>query len=78
MAFDLAEHIRRGVGGERDSVVAVETVDRLDQPDAAHLREIVQRLTSVRVALGQTADEADVALDQPLSRADIAALVVAA
>ena len=55
----------------------VEAVDRLDQPQARHLHEIVQRLTSAAVAARQLAGEREVAGDQLLAGALFAALVPA-
>jgi hypothetical protein len=51
----LAEDGGRGVGGETDGPVDVEPVDRLHQPEAGDLHEIVGGLTAVGVPVGQRA-----------------------
>ena len=64
VALDLADHVGRGVGGERHLAVQLEAVDRLDQADRAHLLDVLQRLAAAGVAAGQRAHERQVALDQ--------------
>jgi hypothetical protein len=78
VALDLADDVRRRVGGELDAAVEVEAVDRLDQADAADLDEILELLAAVAVAPRQRADEREVLLDELLSRGEVALLVVAA
>ena len=75
MTLDLAEDVRRRVRRQARAIATVEAVDRLDQSDAADLRQVVELLAAARVALGKAAHEADVALDQLLACVDVAALV---
>src|SRR5262249_19003527 len=76
VALDLADDVRRGVGGQLDAAVDVEPVDRLDEPDRADLDEIFELLTAVRVAPGQRAHERHVLLDQLLAGCEITLLVI--
>ena len=78
VALDLADDVRRRVGGQLDAALDVEAVDRLDQADAADLDEIVELLAAVGVAPRQRADEREVLLDQLLAGCEVALLVVAA
>ena len=78
MALDLAHHVGRRVGGQRDLAVQLEAVDGLEQPDGAHLLDVLQRLAAIRVAAGQRADERQVALHQLLAGRLVAVLVEAA
>ena len=50
VALDLAEHRRRRVGGEAHLAREVEAVDRLHDPDAGDLHEVVERLAAAGVA----------------------------
>ena len=43
---------------------AVVAVDRLDEREARHLLEILERLTASNVAAGEAASEWDIALDR--------------
>src|SRR5919201_5030052 len=78
VALDLADDVRRRVGGQLDAAVDVEAVDRLDQADRADLDEILEMLTAVRVTACEGPHERHVLLDQLLSRLEVALLVVAA
>ena len=78
VALDLADDVRRGVGGERDLALELEAVDRLDQADRAHLLDVLERLAAAGVAARERAHQRQVALDQLLARRRVAALVVAA
>jgi hypothetical protein len=53
VALDLADDVRRGVGGERDLARELEAVDRLDQPDRANLLDVLERLATAGVAAGE-------------------------
>ena len=57
VAPDLAQDGRHGVAGERDVAAEVEAIDRLDEPQASDLEEIVEGLTGALVAAGQGARE---------------------
>jgi hypothetical protein len=57
VALDLAEHGRRRVRGEAHVAADVEAVDRLHDPHARDLHEVVERLAAARVAAGQRAGE---------------------
>src|SRR5918996_3120364 len=78
VALDLADDVRRGVGGELDAALDVEAVDRLDEPDRADLDEVLELLAAVRVAPRQRPHERHVLLDQLLARSEVQVLVVAA
>src|SRR5207248_8411327 len=53
MSLDLADDVRRGVGGQLDAAREVEAVDRLDQADRADLHQVVELLAAVGVASGE-------------------------
>src|SRR5437764_269353 len=53
VALDLAEDRGGGIGREADLAREVEAVDRLHDPDAGDLHEVVERLAAARVAAGQ-------------------------
>src|SRR5204862_20527 len=72
VALDLADDVRRRVGGQLDAAVHVEAVDRLDQPDRADLDEVFELLAAVGVASGQRAHERHVLLDQLLAGDQVA------
>src|ERR1700694_5916624 len=46
--LDLADDRRRRIGGELDSALEIEAVDRFEQTDRADLDEVVERLAAVR------------------------------
>lgn len=74
--LDLAGDRGHGKARKLASAPGVEAVDRLDQPDAAHLHEILHTLAAVRIAPRKCADERQVELDQPLPRGRVARLAV--
>src|SRR5581483_365442 len=76
--LDLADDVRRRVGGQLDPPLEVEAVDRLDQPDRADLDQVVELLAAVGVPPGERAHERHVPLDQLLAGGEIALLVVGA
>src|SRR4029450_9050794 len=78
VTLDLADDVRRRVGGQLDSAVEVEPVDRLDQTDRADLDEIFELLAAVRVAPRERADGRHVLLDQLLTSCEVALLVIPA
>src|SRR5207245_4211058 len=47
VSLDLAGDGERGERGEFETEVRVEAVDRLDQPEVAHLDDVVERLAAV-------------------------------
>jgi hypothetical protein len=57
VALDLADDVRRRVGGQLDAAIDVEAVDRLDQPDATDLDKVFELLAAVRVTARKRADE---------------------
>ena len=77
MALELAEDRRRRVARELGSAAGLEAVDRLDQPEAGDLHEVVERLVGVAVAEREVAGERDVALDQLVAGSDVTVAVVA-
>ena len=78
VALDLAQHRRRRVGGEAHLAREVEAVDRLHDPDAGDLHEVVERLAAVGVAPGERPGERQHLLGQLVARARVALLVNAA
>ena len=76
-ALELAEDRRRRVARELGSAAGLEAVDRLDQPEAGDLHEVVERLVGVAVAEREVAGERDEALDQLVAGSDVAVAVVA-
>ena len=70
---DVRDHERAELGSPR-----VEAVDRLDQPDAPDLHEVLVELAACAVSTGEALDERHVLLDQPLASSEVAVLVVLA
>src|SRR5204863_9747009 len=64
VALELAEDAGDGEGGEADTALGVEAVDRVDQPDARHLLEVLQRDRLAAVAVGEPTGQRQEALDQ--------------
>jgi hypothetical protein len=77
VALELAEDRRRGVARELGAAPRLEPVDRLDQPEARDLKQVVERLVGVRVAQRQVAGERQEPLRQLLARGQVAVVVVA-
>src|SRR5215207_6211156 len=77
VALDLAQDRRHRKGREAQLATEVEAIDRLDEPDAADLLEIVERLAAVRVTSSERSDERHHALDQENARLLVALLVPA-
>ena len=78
VALDLAEHRRRRVGREAHLAVEVEAVDRLHDPDAGDLHEVVERLAAAGVAAGQRARQRQHLLRQLVAGGAVAVDVVSA
>jgi hypothetical protein len=76
--LELAEDGRHGVGRERDAAVGLVAVDRLDEPEAGNLQEVVERLAAALVAPRQPAGQGQEALDENLARRRVARLPVVA
>jgi hypothetical protein len=76
VALQLAQHGGHRVAGETLAAVRVVAVDRLQQPQAGHLDEILQRLARVAVASGQLACERYEAQRELLASGEIALAVV--
>jgi hypothetical protein len=49
----------------KDFALEVEALYRLQQPDRAHLHEVLERLTSVAEAAREELNEPDVLIDEP-------------
>ena len=77
VALDLTGHVRDHERPELGSP-RVEAVDRLDQPDAPDLHEVLVELSACAVSTGEALDERHVLLDQPLASSEVAVLVVLA
>src|SRR5947207_6384580 len=76
MAAELAEHGRRGEGDERYSAVGVEAVDRVDEPEACHLDQVLGRLAAAAIAQRHAASEWQVAPHELLADGRLAEAVV--
>src|SRR5215204_2836382 len=74
MPLDLADDVRHRERRELSPAFEVEAVNRVDEPDAAGLKEVVVVLAAL-VAVREALDEGEVELDQPIPRGDIAACV---
>ena len=57
MATKLAEDRRRRVGGEGDTALGVEAVERLDEAEARDLDQVLERLAAAAVARSEPPDE---------------------
>src|SRR5512143_2255478 len=77
MPLDLADDVRRRIGGQLDAALDVEAVDRLDQADGADLDEVLELLAAVGVAPGEGTDEGHVLLDELLPSLEVSLHVVA-
>jgi hypothetical protein len=77
VAPDLTQHGRHGVAGECDVAAEVEAIDRLQEPQAGDLEEIVNRLPGVLVAARQGAREGQEALHEHVTVDRVASLQVA-
>src|SRR5680860_1236253 len=75
VALDLAENGGCGVGGEFHPAGDVETVDRLDQTDRAHLNQVLDRLAPGSEAARETANQGKVPGDGLLTGRQICVLV---
>ena len=78
VALELAEHGRRRVGAEAHLARDVEALDRLHDPDARDLHEVVERLAAADVAAGQRACKRHHLLGELVARREVAVDVVAA
>ena len=76
VALELAEDGRHREAGELGAATGLEAVDRLDEPDAGDLDEVVERLLAVAVAAGELACEREVALDQLVAQPRVARVPV--
>src|SRR5205807_8632043 len=69
---DLAHDGRGGEGAELVLQPRIETLDRVDQPEEAHLLDVFERLAAVGEAAGDVVDEIGVQLHQPVAHRRIA------
>ena len=69
---DLADDHRHAVGGEPHVLGGVEVVDGLDEPDAAHLKQVVEVLAPLGEPLHHAEHQPQVALDHLLPRGGVA------
>src|SRR5690348_13094075 len=72
VALELAEDCGDRVARERVAALAVEAVDGLDQTQAGHLDEIVERLACALVASRELARQWQEAVNQLGARRDVA------
>src|SRR5215211_7287428 len=70
--LELADDRGGGVGRELHLALQVEAVDGLQQPDGAHLDQVLQRLPAVAEAAGQVLDQRQVQPDQLLAQGRVA------
>src|SRR5215204_5883813 len=75
MPLDLPHDVRHRKRCELSTIVEVEAVDRVDEPDAAGLEEVVVVLGAL-VAVREALDEGEVQLNQAIPRSDIASLEI--
>ena len=78
VASKLAEDRRRRVGRKRLAALGIEAIDRLDQPEACDLHQVVELLGCASVAQGKRSRQRQKAPDQLLLQRGIAGLGVAA
>src|SRR3954471_8261815 len=78
VALDLAEDGRRRVGREAHLAGDVEAVDRLHDPDARDLDEVVERLPAAGVAAGERPGEREHLLGELVAGPHVTVLVDAA
>ena len=71
-AFHFAGDHRHAVGGEHYLVAWVEIIDGLDEPDAAHLKQVVEVLAPLGEPLHHAEHQPQVALDHLLPRGGVA------
>jgi hypothetical protein len=72
IARSTACRICRCIGAEAKAALDIEFFQRMDEAQVAFLDQVGQRETAVRVVLGDADDQAQVVLDQPLARLEIA------
>src|SRR5215208_3717579 len=77
MTLELAEDRRHRVAGECDPAVGIEAVERLDEPEARDLDEVVQRLAVAAVARGEAPREGHEAARELLAHDGVLVLGVA-
>src|SRR5262245_38743344 len=73
-ALDRLPDPQRGVGGEAEALAPVELLGRADEPEHALLDEVVQGQAVPLVPAGDGDDEAQVGVDEPVLREEVAAL----
>ena len=78
VAPKLAEDGRRRVGGERRAAVGIEAVQRLNQPEACDLDQVVERLGASAISESQGPCQRQKAPDQLLLQDGVAGRCVAA
>ena len=76
--LDLPEDVRDRERRKLDFPIGLETIDRLDEPDRAHLHEILETLAAVRIRAGNRHDQWDVRLDQAFSSGEVPLLPIRA
>jgi hypothetical protein len=72
VALQLADYRRHGEAREGVPARRVVAVDRLDEPHARDLEQVLERLAAALVAAGQLPRQRQVAPDQRLARTRIA------
>src|SRR5512133_3322689 len=76
MSLDLADDARNRIRRDVHAAVQLETVDGVDQADRADLHQVLDLLSSSRVAPCEALHERHVPPDQPFAGFEIAAPVV--
>ena len=76
VALDRADDARYRVGREGGLAAGVEAVDRLDEREACHLLEVLERLGAASVTAGQAAREREVAFDQQVACTRVVGVVI--
>ena len=77
VALDLAGDVRLGKGGQADSAIKVEAVDRLEQAERSDLHEVIGVEAAIGVALGDSAHPRQHHLDELVAGVLVTVLAVA-
>ena len=65
---DFSDDHRNGIGAEFDADTGIEIVDRFDESDTAHLKQIVRIVSASGKALDDAEHQSEIAVDELRSR----------
>ena len=74
VAADFADDHRHGIGGKAHVLRHVKVIKRFDQPDAAHLKQVVRVFPAIAEALHHAEHQPEIAADKLLPRRAVAAM----